>query len=679
MKRKMRFTLGQKIVVMILAMSIILSATALFVSYRTYQRRTTAFYEQLGHNVVATLASQLDPDELDHYYKTLEMDERYYKIQDFIMDLVESNNVQYLYVVRPNGQGVTFLFDSDMEAGENGDYFSGGYCALGTYMELFGAFADNLDKFLDGEEVEPIVQRDPSYGMLMTTAIPVCHEDGKMAGYVMADISMKEVVREQQTFLLQAGALLTVLTVGFVVLYLLLIQRSFIRPIRQLTEAAQGYEGGENKKAFSAVKIRSNDELKSLSDAFRMMLVEIDLNNMEQKELAVREQQLESELQLANELNVSMLPQELPQREGGYPFAIRGRIYQGHELSCCFYDYFLLDEERLCVLVGEVEGGGIPQVLYTVMAQATIKSQMRSGLSLVEAMTAANQQLHEMSDELCLHALVGVLNGATGQFSCINAGQRDPLLMRSQDRYNWVKTLSYAPLGQSENVVYQVLNLELRQGDRMLFHTKGLDDIQGRDGRNFADDRLRLTLNENSSRQAELEQQLQMVSDAGGVYAAKTDEIDGYVLLALEYRRQDRAQAHCVVTPDTAGSARLAEFLRGQLEANQIEGRQMATLLVLADELFNLCCHQTDPDSRMMAECAIPPGEGLAILRLKGDFGGHSPLEHPKGEAAEHAVAFLERQCERILFEQIGSADTVTAVRRLETQDAQTAEREQGV
>ena len=63
--KKMRFTLGKKIVVMILAMSVILCATALFVSYQTYQRRTMAFYEQLGHNVVATLASQLEAEDLD--------------------------------------------------------------------------------------------------------------------------------------------------------------------------------------------------------------------------------------------------------------------------------------------------------------------------------------------------------------------------------------------------------------------------------------------------------------------------------------------------------------------------------------------------------------------------------------------------------------------------------------
>ena len=103
MKKKMRFTLGKKMVLMILAMSAILCAVVLFTSYRTYRQRTTSFYEQLGYNVVRMLASQLDPDELDRYYKTQEMDQRYYEIQGLIAALVDSSDVEYLYVVRPNG------------------------------------------------------------------------------------------------------------------------------------------------------------------------------------------------------------------------------------------------------------------------------------------------------------------------------------------------------------------------------------------------------------------------------------------------------------------------------------------------------------------------------------------------------------------------------------------------
>ena len=665
MNGKIRFTLGKKVVLVVLAMSIILCATALFISYQIYHGRVTAFYEEIGGNVARTLASQLDPGELDHYYETGEMDEAYYETQSFIADLVESSSVEYLYVVRPNGVGVTFLFDSDMEMGENGDYASGGYCALGTYVELEGGFADNLDRLLAGENVEPIVQQDPSYGWLMTAMTPVLHENGAMVGYVMADISMNDVMQEQRNFLLYTGGLLAGLTMLLAVLCLIFMRRSIIRPIQQLTQAAQGYEGGENKRAFSSVKIRSNDELRTLADAFRMMLVEIDLNNMEQKELAVREQRLDSELQLANQLNLSMLPKALPQREGGYPFQVQGWLHQGQELSCCFYDYFLLDQDRLCLMVGEVPGGGIPQVLYTAMAQATIKSQLRTGQPLREAMTSANRQLYEMSDSMSFPVLVGVLDSVTGTFSCINAGQRPPLLMRGQDRYEWVKDLSYAPLGESENVVYQVLELELRQGDRMFFHTDSLDRIQNGEGRAFGQEQLRLTLNEPGSRQADLEDQLQYVVSAGGAYAGRVNEIGGYAILALEYRRRDRAQAYCILSTGAEGSRRLAEFLRGQLEANHIQSRQLAELMVVADELFALCRSQADPDSRFMAECAVPPGEGLVILRLKGEMRGRHPLERTEGEAAEHAASFIQKTCDQVLFEHGSDLDTVMIVKRI--------------
>ena len=675
MKRKIRFGLGKKMLLMPLTISAILCAVVLFASYQNYRERTTELYQEKGDYVVRTLASQLDPEELEGYYTTGETDQRYGQIQDLIADLVENSGVERLYVVRPNGARVSFLFDSNVEAEEMGDNSAGDGCALGASTELSGELAQSLDRLLAGETVEPVARQDPALGWMMTAMAPVLHRNGDLAACVMADINMDHVVGAYRHFLFSVGGILLALAVVLTVIYLLVIRRMLIRPLRQLTEAALSYEGGESNKLFSRVKIHGNDELRTLADAFRMMVVEIEINNMEQKELALREQRLDSELQLANELNVSMLPKALPRREEGYPFSIRASIHQGHELACCFYDYFLLDRDRLCIVVGEVPGEGIPQVIYTAMAQATIKSQMRSGLPLAEAMTVVNQQLHEMSGELSLNVLVGVLDGTTGHFSCINAGQSDPLLMRGQDQYQWVGALPYAPMGQNEHVVYQTLELELRQGDRILFHTAGLDTIQGRDGKTFADEQLRLSLNERQSRMADLDQQLQGISDASKLYAERADQIGGYALLALEYRRRDRAQAHCVLTPDSAGSARLTAFLRGQLEANQIQGAQMAKMLVLADELFTLCCRHADSDSHMMAECAIPKGDAQAILRLKGSFRGCNPLENPQEEAVKHAAEFITGNCDRVLFESDETMDTVTVVKRLEKAEASESEK----
>lgn len=675
MKGKIHLTLGQKIVIMILALAVILCVTALAITYRAYKNHTMELYEQQAQNTAATLASQLEAEELDYYYETGTVDERYYEIQRFIFDLVDSTGVQYLYVVRPHDKGVTFLFDSDMEMGEGGDYLAGGYCALGTYIELEGDFAENMDRFLDGEKVAPIVAQDPSFGWLMTAMEPVLHENGAVAGYVMADMDMNGIIKEQKNFLIICGGLLAGLTTVLAAIYLVLARRNLIQPIRQLTQAAQEYEGGNDSLAFRRVKIRGNDELRSLADAFHMMLVEINLNNMEHQEVAVREQRLESELQLARALNVSLLPKALPPWEGGYPFEIQGCLEQGEELSCCFYDYFLLEGERLCLLIGEVPGHGTPQVIYTVMAQATIKSQIRSGLPLTAALTAANQQLYEVGNGLSIQVLAGVLDGISGRFTYINAGQRPPLLMRNGEHYEWSKERTYDPLGQNENVAYQAVELELRQGDRLLFHSQGLDQLRSRTGESFAPEGLQLALNEKSIRLADLANQLKYLSAAAGAFTGQPKAAQGYALMALEYRRRDRAQAHCLLTPDAAGSAALAAFLRGQLEANEIQGGQMARLLVLSDELFSLCCRRAPRDGRLMAECAIPPEDDLVILRLRGDLGGISPLEQLEDEAAEHAAAFIRKHCDRLLFEHTESMDTATVVKRLATEEREGRER----
>ena len=664
MKRTFRVTLGTQIVLMILTMSIVLCVTALFVNYYTYKNRMMGIYEEMGENLGRTLISRVQPEELDRYYETLERDERYYDIQRFIVDLAENNDVEYLYVVRPNGTGVTFLFDSDMEMGEHMDYLTGGYCALGTYVELAGGFAENLDKLLTGEPVEPIVQEDSAYGWLMTTVTPVLHENGTMAGYVMVDISMGAVMQEMQDFLFSCGGLLAAITMVFVGGYLLLVRRNIILPIRQLTGVAESYTGGKDDLAMKRLKVKGSRELRMLAEAFRFMLAEIRVNSMEQQELAAQEQRLANEVELAKELNQAMLPKGLPERKEAYPFQVRGLTWQGSGTAGCFYDYFLLDRNRLCILIGETPGSGVAQALYTVMGKTTIKSHLVSGLSLTETMSAANRQLYEMGSGLYLNGRVGILDGVTGHFSCINAGQCDPLIMRSGNPYKWLDSFSFAPLGQNENVLYRGLELDLSQGDRLLLHTEGLDAIRGQDGKAFSEEQLRIILNGGEVRAAELAPQLQMVSQAGAVYGAGGERIKGYALLALEYLRRNAAQAHCVVTPDAAGAAVLEDFLRGQLQANRIAGRWAAQMLVLGDEVFALCRRGAEPDQRFLAECSVSREEQTMVLRINGSLNGQNPLDGD-GEGTRHAVNFIRKNCEYVSFEHGASKDTVILVRRL--------------
>ena len=183
-------------------------------------------------------------------------------------------------------------------------------------------------------------------------------------------------------------------------------------------------------------------------------------------------------------------------------------------------------------MIGEVPGEGMSAGLFMVVARTTVKSQLRSGLPLVEAMTAANRLLYEIGSGMALEALAGILE-EDGTFSYINAGQCSPLLMRSKDRYEAMKEPVYAPLGQNENVVYQARKVTLRQGDRFFFCTAGLSRIADAEGEEFSGRQLQVTLNFSRGRNLDLDGLLRCVGDEGRAYAGRPEEVDSFAIMAF--------------------------------------------------------------------------------------------------------------------------------------------------
>lgn len=216
-------------------------------------------------------------------------------------------------------------------------------------------------------------------------------------------------------------------------------------------------------------------------------------------------------------------------------------------------------------------------------------------------------------------------------------------------------------------MVYQVLELELHQGDRMFFHTRGLGEIQDEQGRAFSEEQLRAALNLSESRALDLERQLEFVRDEAAAYSSRV-QVDGYAMLTLEYRRRDRAMAHCVLTAGPEGEQKLLDFLRGQLKANGFTGRRLAEAAVLADELFVLCCQQAEPDARFLAQCAMPEGENLMVLRLKGPMGAKDPLKSAQGDSAARAAEYVVQNTQRVTFESRDSMDVITVTKQLEAE-----------
>ena len=542
MNGHVRFSLGKKLALVIVLLSITLSLVAIVVSYRTFSATMNEYYTRLGTNLVDTLASQLDPEKLDKYFETGEMDEDYYKTQQFIRDMVDNNDVEYLYVVRPHGTGVTFLFDSDMEMAEDAtSYYDGGYCALGTYVDVEGAFLENLDKLLAGEEIPPIVEQDPSFGWLMTAMTPVHHDDGSLAGYVMADISMNEVKNTQRTFLLGLTALLAALTVFFIVLFLLVLRRKVIRPIDQLTQATGAFiQNNEEELAngtatVNVPAIRTGDEVELLADSFRKMQQDMISYIRSFMAITAEKERIGAELNVATQIQADMLPRIFPAFPEHREFDIYATMEPAKEVGGDFYDFFLVDEDHLALVIADVSGKGVPAALFMVIAKTIIKNHAQNREGPAQTFIHANEQLCEGNDAgLFVTTWMGVLEISTGKFIYVNAGHNPPLLKRAGGEYAWLNSRPGFVLAGMEGMRYQENVLELAPGDQLYLYTDGVTEATNRDNELFGEERLLAALNEEPG--LSVYELLPKIKKRIDDFAGDAEQFDDITMLGLTYR-----------------------------------------------------------------------------------------------------------------------------------------------
>ena len=645
---RIRQSLGSKITLAALALCLVLCLVALSAGLGFYHRCIRDAMDTSGFRLSAVLETQLSADELVRYAESGETDPAAAAVQSLLWELTELYEMERVAVVR----GSRIVFDS---LGES-------ETALLHEMsedDVLFSCAAKLQSLRTGDTM---TVRDPAGRKLRVTMDPVVFRDGSVAGHILTVTSLTALRAQVRTMGLWMGVLLVAVLLVVLAVYLHIVRKTVLTPIQQLTDAVQAYEGGENKASLRRLEIKGNDELRTLADAFRMMLVEIDLRGFEERELAVREERVEAELKLTAAVNAAMEPKALPRTAERLAFDVRGLTDQSGELNRDFYDYFLLEDGKLGVVLGEVPGEGVSAALFMVVAKTVIKSQLRVGMPLLEAVTEANRQLYEVGQGMVVNAMIGILD-ENGVFSYINAGQQLPLLMRAQDRYEWQNVPVFAALGQNENVTYQVQKLSLYQGDRLFFHTAGLGKITGRDEETFADRRLQASLNASRSKHLKLEALLTLIHDDGKAFAERPQSVGGFALLALDYLRSRKDLAHCVVDRDRNGAMELANFLKRQLRENGHGPKEVAQVAVLADEVFALCCRQRG-DSLITVECAVDQKKQLVALNWKSTF-GKNPLLTREGADPELAVNYIRGAAKAVTFCQGELQDVLTIVKQL--------------
>lgn len=253
-------------------------------------------------------------------------------------------------------------------------------------------------------------------------------------------------------------------------------------------------------------------------------------------ELQVKESadkhRIESELNIATQIQTSMLPTDFPERE---EISLYASMKPAREVGGDFYDFFMVDERHMAIVIADVSGKGVPAALFMVIGKTLVKESTQPGCDLGEVFSRVNDLLCESNSEgLFITAFEGILDLVTGEFTFVNAGHEMPLISRGGQPFIRHRVRPGFVLAGMEGMQYKAGKLTLEPGDKLFHYTDGVTEATNEKDELFGADRLTEVLSANVHRTPQ--EIIPAVYAQLNAFIGSAPQFDDVTMLCLEYR-----------------------------------------------------------------------------------------------------------------------------------------------
>ncbi|MCR5291696.1 MAG: SpoIIE family protein phosphatase [Eubacterium sp.] len=312
----------------------------------------------------------------------------------------------------------------------------------------------------------------------------------------------------------------------FTVIYVLismLVQSIVVRDLDMVNESLNRITDGNLDEV---VKVYTSSEFTSLSDDINQTV------SVLKGYIEAAEKRMEHELELANTIQESALPHffTFP----GYNFEIYASMDPAKEVGGDFYDFFLIDKNKLCMVIADVSGKGIPAALFMMRSKTAIRSYAEMGEPPSVIFENTNNNLCEGNDaEMFVTAWIGILDLTTGHMVCANAGHEYPAIKKADGEYELVKRKHSVALAVMEGMSFAEYELDLMPGDSIFVYTDGVPEATDENEKQYGTERMINVLN--AVKDEPQEGILKTMRQDLFAYMDKVDQFDDITMLGLKY------------------------------------------------------------------------------------------------------------------------------------------------
>ncbi|MBQ7486132.1 MAG: SpoIIE family protein phosphatase [Clostridia bacterium] len=246
------------------------------------------------------------------------------------------------------------------------------------------------------------------------------------------------------------------------------------------------------------------------------------------------QERVRTELSIASHIQTNMLPSVFPPFPERHEFDLFASMHPAKEVGGDFYDFLMVDDNHLAMVIADVSDKGVPAALFMTSAKILINYRAQLGGSPAEILKAANDQLCQNNEDMMFVTVwLGILELSTGKMICSNAGHKYPIMRGPDGTFRVIKDKHGMPLGIMSQSVFQDYELQMMPGSAVFVYTDGVPEAKNAEGTFYGMQRLQDTLNHLSG--AKPEEILDDVKTNVQTFVGNARQFDDMTMLCLEY------------------------------------------------------------------------------------------------------------------------------------------------
>ncbi|MCR5611639.1 MAG: serine/threonine-protein phosphatase [Clostridiales bacterium] len=551
---KKGMSIKTKVAITSIVFMVVLTAVIALVGYTLYRNSVMESYTTYADTVLEYAYRETVKYGFGDMIAAREMPEGYEELRTELNRIKDSSKIEYLYAVYfediEDIHSLHYAINAKTRAElSNGSPLEQIYTYMGKPCEE-GAFEDDTLTILQRavKSAKPdngtLDGYSSEYGHMLNGYRVILDSNDNAAGLICVEIDINRINTGLRHYVYTVISIAAAFTAATVLLYLFNTKRYLVGPIERIAKSSDSFvrkmqdNTDPEELVFEDAGVKTGGELKLLADNVKSLADGVSAYMANLKAATAEKERIGTELALATKLQAAFVPSIFPPFPERSEFDIYASMNPAKEVGGDFYDFYLIDDDHLCLLIADVSGKGIPAALFMMVSKIILQSCAMLGRSAAEILTKTNEAICSNNKEsMFVTVWLGILEISTGKLTCANAGHEYPALMRRGGSFGLFRDKHGLVIGGMDGLKYKEYELTLSPGDKLFVYTDGVPEATDADNELFGTERMLEALNEEPG--ACPERILKNVRAAVDGFVSGAEQFDDLTMLCLEYHGKE--------------------------------------------------------------------------------------------------------------------------------------------